>query len=404
MSITARPLNDQKGLLWGSVTILSDITQRREAETALRDSTQLLRMILETLPVAVWVTNTEGRIIMKNKTADQTWPGSTHAGVDQYGEYSGWWPETGEPVQPHEWALARALFRGEPSIGEVIDIICRDGTRKTIWDSAVPIRDSNRQIVGAIVVHEDITELKREEEKVRTLNQELQRRATELEALNRELEAFSYSVSHDLRAPLRAISGFSEALLEDYADRLDAEGKDFLQRVCAATRRMALLIDHLLNLSRVTRSEMRCAKVDLSALAQTVADELQKAQPERRVEFVVAPGLVANADPHLLQIVFENLLGNAWKFTRTRAQARIEVGVREQEGEKIFFVRDDGVGFDMAYAGKLFGAFQRLHGDAEFEGSGIGLATVQRIIHRHGGRVSAEGVVGRGATFFFTLS
>ncbi|MCJ7432165.1 MAG: GAF domain-containing protein [Anaerolineales bacterium] len=232
---------------------------------------------------------------------------------------------------------------------------------------------------------------------------EAQRRAVELEAANKELGAFSYSVSHDLRAPLRVMDGFSQALLEDYANVLDSQGKDYLERVRAASQRMGQLIDDMLKLSRVTRGEMRRAMVDLSALAQTIAAELRTAQPERQIEFVIAPGLVVNADPSLLRIVLENLLGNACKFTSKHPTARIEIGAAQHEGQAAYFVRDDGAGFDMAYAGKLFGAFQRLHASTEFEGTGVGLATVQRIIHRHGGRVWAEGAVDKGATFYFTL-
>lgn len=229
-------------------------------------------------------------------------------------------------------------------------------------------------------------------------------RTTQLEAVNGELEAFSYAVSHDLRAPLRSIDGFSQALLEDCADRLDAEGKDYLQRVRVASQRMALLIDALLELSRVTRRELRREAVNLSVVAEGIVAELQKAEPDRQVEFVIAPGLVAHGDPRLLRLVLENLLGNAWKFTSQRPRARIEFGLTEDEGQPAYFVRDDGAGFDMAYAHKLFGAFQRLHARNEFPGTGIGLATVQRIIHRHGGRVWAEGAVARGATAYFTLA
>lgn len=236
-----------------------------------------------------------------------------------------------------------------------------------------------------------------------TLEQRILERTTELEAANKELEAFSYSVSHDLRAPLRSIGGFSQALLEDYADSLDAQGKNYLQRVRAATLRMAQLIDDLLELSRVTRGEMRREKVDLSALAKAVAADLQKAQPERQVEFHIADGLVTEADPRLLRVVLENLVENAWKFTFQNLGATIEFGAIQRDGKPVYFLRDDGVGFDMAYAHKLFGAFQRLHAPTEFPGTGIGLATVQRIVHRHGGRVWAEGEVERGATFYFTL-
>lgn len=240
------------------------------------------------------------------------------------------------------------------------------------------------------------------------LNAELEKRVAErtalLEATNKELEAFSYSVSHDLRAPLRGIDGFSQALLEDYADKLDATGRDYLERLRAGSRRMAQLIDDMLGLSRITRSELHRETVDLSAMVREIADELRKSRPERCVEFVIAPGIVADGDPKLLRLLLGNLLGNAWKFTGKHAAARIEFGSREQEGETVFFVRDNGAGFDPAYAGKLFGAFQRLHSAAEFEGTGIGLATVQRIVHRHGGYISAEGEVEKGAAFFFTLT
>ena len=240
------------------------------------------------------------------------------------------------------------------------------------------------------------------------LEQRVIERTIELQAVNRELEAFSYSVSHDLRAPLRAIDGFSQAVLEDYADRLDDQGKDYLNRVRAATQRMGHLIDDMLTLSRVTRVEMQRGTVDLSALAADVFAELQKSEPERKVDWRIEPGLIAEGDAQLLRVALVNLLGNAWKFTGKTATAKIEFGaMRDADGAPdsapSFFVRDNGAGFDMTYAGKLFGAFQRLHLTSEFPGTGIGLATVQRIIHRHGGRVWAEGAVGKGATFYFSL-
>lgn len=245
--------------------------------------------------------------------------------------------------------------------------------------------------------------MRRAQARAKQAKEQLKTANRKLEAANKELEAFSYSVSHDLRAPLRSIDGFSQALLEDYSEKLDVEGKDHLQRVRAATRRMAQLIDDMLNLSRVTRSEMQREKVDLSTLAQTIAAELKKTQPERHVTFVIAPGLVAEGDARLLRAVLENLFSNAYKFTRKQPQAKIEFGLTRQDGQPVYFVRDNGAGLDMAYADKLFGVFQRLHGIAEFEGTGIGLATVQRIIHRHGGRIWAEGAVEKGATIYFTL-
>ena len=236
------------------------------------------------------------------------------------------------------------------------------------------------------------------------LEERVDERTAELAAVNKELEAFAYSVSHDLRAPLRSMDGFSQALLEDYVGQLDATGQDYLRRVRAASQRMGQLIDDLLKLSRLTRGELWRETVNLSALAQEIATELHRAQPERQVEFVITEGVVAHGDADLLRVVLENLLGNALKFTSKQTCAKIEFGYTEGEGAPVYFVRDNGAGFDMAYADKLFGAFQRLHRVDEFEGSGIGLATVQRIIHRHGGRVWAEGAVDKGATFCFTLT
>lgn len=246
-------------------------------------------------------------------------------------------------------------------------------------------------------------EMEASNEELRSTNEELESRTAELEFMKKEIESFSYSVSHDLRAPLRSIDGFSQALLEDYADKLNEQGKDYLQRLRAAAQHMGKLIDDMLRLSRVTRDKMEIETVDLSALAQMIAAELQGTQPERQAEFVVAPGITVQGDARLLRIALENLLGNAWKFTGKRPRARIELGVTLQEGKPVYFVRDDGAGFNMAYADKLFVVFQRLHTEAEFPGIGIGLAIVNRIIHRHGGRIWAEGAVEKGATFYFTM-
>jgi signal transduction histidine kinase len=235
------------------------------------------------------------------------------------------------------------------------------------------------------------------------IEEDLRQAKAATETVNKELEAFSYSVSHDLRAPLRAIDGFSQVLLEDCADRLDEQGRNYLQRVRAATQRMALLIDDMLKLSRITRAEVGREEVDLSAIVREIVSELSRAQPDREVEFVIASGLRARGDSRLLRIALENLLNNAFKFTSTHTQARIEFGSMEKDGKPVYFVRDDGVGFDMAYADKLFGAFQRLHDTREFPGTGIGLAIVQRVIYKLGGKVWAEGEVDKGATFYFMI-
>jgi light-regulated signal transduction histidine kinase (bacteriophytochrome) len=222
---------------------------------------------------------------------------------------------------------------------------------------------------------------------------------------NRELESFSYSVSHDLRAPLRSIDGFSQALAEDAGPALDDESRGHLDRIRNATRRMGQLIDDLLTLSKVTRAEMKRERIDVSEIASQVANELARQAPNRTVAVTITPGLAATGDPQLVRLAFQNLIENAWKFTVRREQAQIEVGTtKDEDGMPAFFVRDNGAGYDTNFATKLFGPFQRLHPASEFPGSGIGLATVQRIVHRHGGHVWAEGQIDQGAAFYFTLS
>ncbi|OGR22651.1 MAG: hypothetical protein A2277_12605 [Desulfobacterales bacterium RIFOXYA12_FULL_46_15] len=280
---------------------------------------------------------------------------------------------------------------------------------RVVWTqvSATPILNEEQNFKGSFGMVTDITDLKKTEKDLRKLNQELEERVAgrtaQLETANKELEAFAYSVSHDLRAPLRGIDGFSQILLEEYQDRMDEQGKNYLNRVRSAAQRMAQLIDDLLALSRVGRSDMMIGQVSLTRIALEIADNLHKTSPERQVEFVIHEGIKAQGDARLLRIVLENLIGNAWKFTSKHPRTQIEFGLQQQKEFLVYFIRDDGAGFEMKYADKLFGAFQRLHSAKEFPGTGVGLATVQRIIHRHRGRIWAKGEVEKGAVFYFTI-
>jgi len=299
------------------------------------------------------------------------------------------------------------VFRDGSVTDYELRILHKNGMITPVLYNATVYRDESGNITGVFAAARDITERKKAEEEIQKLNKELEarviERTAELENSNKELEAFSYSVSHDLRSPLRSIEGFSLALLEDYGDRLDDTGKSYLDRVRNATIKMGHLIDDLLKLSRVTRSEMNRERVDLSAIGKDVAGRLAQSHPERSVEFVIADGLTAYGDARLLTVALENLFSNAWKFSEKAAQSVIEFGVTYRENAEIFYVKDNGVGFDMTYAGKLFSPFQRLHKAQEFPGTGIGLATVKRIINRHGGQVWIESELNKGTTVYFTL-
>jgi PAS domain S-box-containing protein len=409
---------------------ISTIKQREEEdkqrEETLRHSTRLKQAILDSANYTIISTDPQGIILTFNAAA-QRWLG--YSAEEVVGKVTPAIVHDLDEIARRAEILSRELgTRIEPGFEVFVakarqgiadenewTYIRKDGSRFPVLLSITALHDEQGELTGFLGIGSDITQEKRleaerkqAEEKIRTLNAELEdrvaKRTMQLEAANKELEAFSYSVSHDLRAPLRSIDGFSQILLEDYREQLDDEGKDYLQRIRAAAQRMAQLIDDLLNLSRVTRSDMRRQRVDLSALAKAVTTELQQAHPDQVVECIIAPGLVAEGDAHLLRIVLENLFSNAWKFTSRHAQAHIEFGsILQPDGKRAYFIRDDGAGFDMAYADKLFGAFQRLHGMTEFPGTGIGLATVQRIIHRHGGRIWAEAAPEKGATFYFTL-
>jgi PAS domain S-box-containing protein len=405
---------DNAGRPAGYLEINRDITERKRAEEALRQSRARLEAALASMTDAVFIADAEGRFIHFNDAFARfhRFPGKEQCSTT-FAEYPAILDlcyADGTPVPPEMWNVPRAL-RGET--GNNVEFALRRRDTGESWVGSYcfgPVRDQGGRIVGAVVVARDITDRKRAEEEIRQLNTELEQRVrertAELETANRELEAFAYSVSHDLRAPLRGIDGWSLALMEDYCgecEKLDGKGRSYLERVRSETQRMGHLIDDLLQLSRITRAEMHRHAVDLSAIAESVAARLRDIHPQRCLEFAIRPGLTAFGDARLLEIALTNLLDNAVKFTGPRAHARIEFDTVACEGRTAFVVRDNGVGFDMAYAGTLFGAFQRLHSDSEFSGTGIGLATVQRVVHRHGGRIWAEAAPDRGAAFYFTL-
>ncbi len=398
---------NDKGEVAGVFAAARDITERKKTEQEVMQLSLRNQLILDSAGEGIYGLDIDGRCTFVNPAASQML-GFAVDELDGQHSHSMFHhtKQDGSPNPPEECPIIAAykqdtVHRGEDKFWR------KDGSSFPIEFISTPILEAGK-ITGAVVALRDITDRKRDEEALSRLNAELEervlQRTAELAAANKELEAFAYSVSHDLRAPLRSIDGFSQALLEDYAEKIDAEGKDYLQRVRGATQRMGQLIDDLLNLSRVTRAELVRTTVDLSALARKVATELQQGEQDRKVEFVIQEGMTVKGDERLLRVVLENLLGNAWKYTSRHASARIEFGQADAAGKSVWFVRDDGAGFDMEYAGKLFAPFQRLHSTEDFPGNGIGLAIVYRIIQRHGGTVWGEGAVERGAVFYFSLN
>ena len=397
------PVRDSTGKVGRWFGTNTDITEQRQIEEALAENQERLRLAQQVARIGTFVWNLQTGVSQLTPELEAMYglpPGGFAAGRRTWQDLI--CPEDRDQgVRYVQEVMETGSFEAEWRV------VWPDGTTRWLFGRAWVSKDDTGKPLRLMGANTDVTERKLAELEVSRLNAELEQRVRqrtlELEASNRELEAFAYSVSHDLRAPLRGIDGWSLALLEDYSSSLDGSGRQYLNRVRAETQRMGTLIDDLLQLSRVSRGEMKLDQVDITGLANLIVVRLRDAQPERSIEFTIEPGLVAFGDARLLEIALTNLLGNAVKFTGTQNPALIEFGKIEKEGEMAFYVRDNGAGFDMAYAGNLFGAFQRLHKVTEFPGTGIGLATVQRIVRRHGGRVWADARVNRGATFCFTL-
>jgi PAS domain S-box-containing protein len=386
VEISLSPLETETGILVSST--IRDVTERRMAE----ELKLRLAAIVDSSDDAIIGKSLDGTIRSWNAGAVRTFGYEADEVIGK--PISILLPPGREGEEP---AIIERILAGERVPPFETLRRRKDGREIDASVSISAIRDSRGTVIGASKLARDISERKRAEEALAHAKEAA-------ESANRELEAFSYSVAHDLRAPLRGIDGFSLVLLEDYSERLDEQGRRFLGRVRESVQHMAQLIESLLSLARLTRGEIRHEDVDLSALARATAERLTDAEPDRCVEISITDGLTCAGDGRLLGVVLDNLLGNALKFTGKRDDARIEVGCLADGPPLVFFVRDNGAGFDMAYASKLFGVFQRLHAPSEFQGTGIGLATVQRIIARHGGRIWAEASVGAGATFFFTLA
>lgn len=379
---------------------IQNISKRKRAEEALQASEEKFRTVVETANDAIITADLTGHIVDFNKAAERMFGLSkTEAAARPLTILM---PERFR--EHHREGIERHVQTGTARVlGKTIELfgLRRDGTEFPLQFSLASWTAKNQTFFTGVL--RDITESKRVQDEIKDLNRQMQQRNAELIAINKELESFSYSVSHDLRAPLRAIDGFSLALLEDAEGKLGPPEKEHLNRVRNATARMGQLIDDLLKLARTSRRELRRESVNLSLMADEIVSQLRAGDSKHHPDVMIAPDLVVNADRQMLRIILENLLGNAWKFTSRRTDARIEVGIWQRSPETVYFVRDNGAGFDMKYSSKLFGAFQRLHHTTEFPGTGVGLASVQRILQRHGGRVWAEGAVGLGATFYFVL-
>ncbi|MEJ2685101.1 MAG: PAS domain S-box protein [Candidatus Sulfobium sp.] len=415
VSLSLSPVRDARGTIIGASAIARDITAQKKAKDeiaalnlSLRHRLAELQAIFDTAPMGIAVAhdpkccritlNATGAEVLGLQPDQLLSFDAGDAAVLPFRAFCG-----GKELKPEELPMQRAAANNVDIRDEIVEHLFADGSRKLVSVNASPLLDEDGRVRGAVATLTDVTERTRIEEEIKRLNESLSSQNAELASANRELEAFSYSVSHDLRAPLRTMASFARFLLEDYADKLDGKGKDLLTRIGKASSKMTRLIDDLLSVSRISRQEVKRTDVDMSALTASIIGGLREAAPGRTVDVSIQEGLRASADATLIEVVLSNLIGNAWKFTSKTENAKLEFGSVQSEEKVTYYVRDNGAGFDTGHMNDMFQPFRRLHSENEFEGTGIGLTIVERIIHSHGGKIWAEAEVGKGATLYFTL-
>jgi PAS domain S-box-containing protein len=404
IKISGTPVMDVNGKLNGYLGTISDITQQQKNEEDLRKLSDRLLLATKSAKIGIWEYDFATQEAIWDETVYQLFDIVPGQNVD----YNEIWKQRVHPKDLEEQErIQQKAINGNGKIDSMYRLMLKNGETRFIKVDAIVQRDASGTAIGFVGTNYDVTTIKLAEEAIRGLNEKLEQKVKErterLEKTNKELEAFSHSISHDLRGPLRTIDGWSQILMEDYHHLLDDKGKLYLQRVRNGAQQMGLLMDAILKLFRIIRAELLISKVNLSDLAKKITKDLRVQFPERNVKVKIAEDMIVQGDVILLNVALANLLNNAWKFSSKKTEAIIEFGKKEIDNETVFFVKDNGAGYDMNYATKLFGAFQRMHTDKEFTGTGIGLATVQRIINRHGGRIWAEAEVDNGATFYFTI-
>lgn len=402
-------MRDETGQLIGFSKVTRDLTKQKQAQEKIRHSEALLSAVLDSMPVGVWITDEKGKALRINPAADAIWAGAPFVGIEQYGEYKGWKLSSGKRIESDQWAAARAIEFGETTINEEIEIECFDGTNKIILNSSIPIRDEGEKIIGAVTVNQDITQLKRTEDKLR-------RSAESLERKNRDLEMFAYTASHDLQEPLRKIRAFGERLTQRSSESLDPKSQEYLFFMVDAASRMQAMIQDLLTYSRISTVTKPFSSINLNLIVASVMTDLELSIQNEQADMQVEPLMEIEADPVQMRQLFQNIISNALKFhapdripvIRISGQiieSRMSAASRQNNPVQSYkiTISDNGIGFKSEYSERIFGMFQRLHGRTDYEGTGIGLAICQRIVERHHGTIEAHGVPNEGATFTITL-